>query len=95
MAKKECCKDKECECQKERKPATAKDRVKDELFELNVRIGKLDNLIGKVKTDNMPAHKKLLDSMSNEQKKLLRKQLKVMKEYKRILEKRLTIWVEE
>lgn len=80
MAEKKCCEE-ECKCQKERKPATAKDRVKEEFFELNIRIGKLDNLIGKVKTDNMPAHKKLLESMSNEQKKLLRKQLEVMKEY--------------
>lgn len=95
MAKKECCNNKECECKKERKPATAKDRVKEELNELNTRIEKLDNLVGKVKTENMPNHQKLLDSLSNEQKKLLRKQLKVMKEYKRILEKRLTIWVEE
>jgi len=95
MAKKETCKGENCECKKERKPATAKDRVKDELAELSTRIEKLDNLIGKVKTNNMPAHKKLLDSMSNEQKKLLRKQLKVMKEYKRILEKRLVIWIDE
>lgn len=81
--------------EKERKPATAKDRVKEELSELTARIEKLDNLVGKVKTENMPNHQKLLDSLSNEQKKLLRKQLKVMKEYKRILEKRLTIWIEE
>lgn len=81
--------------EKERKPATAKDRVKEELSELTTRIEKLDNFVGKVKTENMPNHQKLLDSLSNEQKKLLRKQLKVMKEYKRILEKRLTIWVEE
>lgn len=81
--------------EKERKPATAKDRVKEELSELTTRIEKLDNLVGKVKTENMPNHQKLLDSLSNEQKKLLRKQLKVMKEYKRILEKRLAIWIEE
>ena len=95
MSKKECCNNKECECKKERKPATVKDRVKEELSELNARIEKLDNLVGKVKTENMPNHQKLLDSLSNEQKKLLRKQLKVMKEYKRILEKRLAIWIEE
>lgn len=74
---------------------TAKERVKKEREELSKRIEKLENLIGKVKTDNMPNHKKLLDSLSNEQKKLLKKQLRVMKEYRHILDRRLSIWVEE
>lgn len=74
---------------------TAKERVKLEREELSKKIEKLENLIGKVKTDNMPNHKKLLDSLSNEQKKLLKKQLRVMKEYRHILDRRLSIWVEE
>jgi hypothetical protein len=74
---------------------TAKDRVKIERDELSKKIEKLENLVGKVKTGNMPNHQKLLDSLSNEQKKLLRKQLKVMKEYRHILERRLSIWQEE
>jgi hypothetical protein len=74
---------------------TAKERVKKEREELSKKIEKLENLIGKVKTDNMPNHKKLLDSLSNEQKKLLKKQLRVMKEYRHILDRRLSIWVEE
>lgn len=74
---------------------TAKERVKKEREELSKRIEKLENLLGKVKTDNMPNHKKLLDSLSNEQKKLLKKQLRVMKEYRHILDRRLSIWVEE
>ena len=74
---------------------TAKDRVKIERDELSKKIKKLENLVGKVKANNMPNHQKLLDSLSNEQKKLLRKQLKVMKEYRHILERRLSIWQEE
>lgn len=74
---------------------TAKDRVKIERDELSKKIEKLENLVGKVKANNMPNHQKLLDSLSNEQKKLLRKQLKVMKEYRHILERRLAIWQEE
>ena len=74
---------------------TAKDRVKEEKEELDKKIEKLNNLIGKVKSNDWVAHKKLLESLSNEQKKLLRKQLKIMKEYSRILEKRIKIWVEE
>lgn len=74
---------------------TAKERVKKEREELSKKIEKLENLLGKVKTDNMPNHKKLLDSLSNEQKKLLKKQLRVMKEYRHILDRRLSIWVEE
>ena len=73
---------------------TAKDRVKNERDELSRKIEKLENLVGKVKANNMPNHQKLLDSLSNEQKKLLRKQLKVMKEYRHILERRLAIWQE-
>ena len=67
---------------------TAKERVEIELEELREKIGK-------VKSDNWKSHQKLLDSLSNEQKKLLKKQYKVQKEYIRILEKRLKIWVEE
>ena len=74
---------------------TALDRVKIERDELEQKIEKLSNLFGKVKSDNWEAHKKLLDSLSNEQKKLLTKQLKVMKEYKRILDKRIKLWVIE
>lgn len=75
--------------------STAKDRVKEEREELSKKIEKLENLVGKVKTDNMPNHKKLLDSLSNEQKKLLRKQLKIMKEYRHVLDRRLSIWIDE
>lgn len=74
---------------------TALDRVKSERDDLEGKILKLNNLLGKVKSDNWEAHQKLLDSLSNEQKKLLRKQLKVMKEYKRVLDKRIEIWFEE
>ena len=74
---------------------TALDRVKIERDELEQKIEKLSNLLGKVNSDNWEAHKKLLDSLSNEQKKLLTKQLKVMKEYKRILDKRIKLWVIE
>ena len=74
---------------------TALDRVKIERDELEQKIEKLSNLLEKVKSDNWEAHKKLLDSLSNEQKKLLTKQLKVMKEYKRILDKRIKLWVIE
>lgn len=79
----------------EGKALTAKERVQIELSELKERNEKLGNLLGKVKSDNMPNHQKLLDSLSNEQKKLLAKQFKVQKEYIRILEKRLKIWVDE
>jgi len=75
--------------------STAKGRVQVELEELKVRNEKLGNLLGKVKSENMPNHQKLLDSLSREQKKLLNKQFKVQKEYIRILEKRLKIWVDE
>lgn len=79
----------------EEKTTTAKGRVQIELEELKERNEKLGNLLGKVKSENMPNHQKLLDSLSNEQKKLLKKQFKVQKEYIRILEKRLKIWVDE
>lgn len=75
--------------------STAKDRVKKEREDLSEKIEKLENLVGKVRTDNMPSHQKLLDSMSNEQKKLLRKQLKIMKEYRHVLDRRLSIWIDE
>lgn len=78
----------------EEKVLSAKGRVQVELEELKERNEKLGNLLGKVKSENMPNHQKLLDSLSNEQKKLLAKQFKVQKEYIRILEKRLKIWVD-
>ena len=74
---------------------TAKERVKTDRDELQQKIEKLENLLGKVRSENWEAHQKLLSSLSNEQKKLLKKQLRVMKEYKRILDKRLAIWMEE
>ena len=79
----------------EEKVLSAKGRVQIELEELKERNEKLGNLLGKVKSENMPNHQKLLDSLSNEQKKLLAQQFKVQKEYIRILEKRLKIWVDE
>lgn len=79
----------------EEKVLSAKGRVQIELEELKERNEKLGNLLGKVKSESMPNHQKLLDSLSNEQKKLLAKQFKVQKEYIRILEKRLKIWVDE
>lgn len=74
---------------------TAKERVEIELEELREKNEKLASLIGKVKSDNWKSHQKLLDSLSNEQKNLLKKQYKIQKEYIRILEKRLKIWAEE
>lgn len=71
---------------------TALDRVKEERDELEKRIEKTSNLVGKVKSGNWEVHRKLLDSFSNQQKKLLKDQLKVMKEYKRILDKRIVLW---
>ena len=78
-----------------KKNETALDRVKNEKAELDEKIEKLSNLLGKVRTENWEAHKKLLDKLTNEQKKLLAKQLKVMKEYSKILSKRIKIWVDE
>ena len=74
---------------------TAKGRVQAELEDLRIKNKKLGCLLGKIKSDNWDAHKKLLNSLSNEQKKLLKKQYSVQKDYIRILEKRLKIWVEE
>lgn len=79
----------------EEKANTAKGRVEIELSELKEKNIKLGNLLGKVKSENWEAHKKLLDKMSNEQKNLLKKQYRVQKEYIRILEKRLKIWIDE
>ena len=81
--------------EKKKKATTSKGRVQIELDELREKNEKLGNLLGKIKTENWEAHKKLLDSLSNEQKKLLKKQFKIQKEYIRILEKRLKIWVED
>lgn len=74
---------------------SAKDRVKKEMLDLGEKIFKLENLLGKVQSSNMPNHEKLLNSLSGEQKKLLKKQLKVMKTYSHILSKRLKIWTDE
>ena len=74
---------------------TAKGRVELELLELKAKNAKLAVLLGKVISEIWESHKKLLNSLSNEQKKLLKKQYRVQKEYIRILEKRLKIWVEE
>lgn len=80
---------------KDEKIKTAKGRVEIELSDLRERNIKLGNLLGKVKSDNWEQHKKLLDKMSNEQKNLLKKQYRIQKEYIRILEKRLKIWIDE
>lgn len=74
---------------------SAKDRVKKEMLDLDEKIFKLENFLGKVQSNNAPNHEKLLNSLSNEQKKLLKKQLKVMKTYSHILSKRLKIWTDE
>ena len=79
----------------ETKTTTAKERVKIELDDLVEKNTKLGNLLGKIKSDNWEQHKRLLDKMSNEQKKLLSKQYRIQKDYIKILEKRLKIWVEE
>jgi hypothetical protein len=80
---------------KEELERTAKGRVQIELKELQEKNEKLGSLLGKIKSDNMPNHQKLLDSLSGEQKKLLKKQYSIQKEYIRILEKRLKLWTEE
>ena len=74
---------------------SAKDRVKKEMLDLDEKIFKLENFLGKVQSNNAPNHEKLLNSLSGEQKKLLKKQLKVMKTYSHILSKRLKIWTDE
>lgn len=78
-----------------RKITTARERVVAEREGLEKKIAKLENMLGKLKTGNMPKHEKLVKSLSNEQKKLLKKQLKVMKEYSHILKRRLDLWIEE
>ena len=47
---------------------TAKGRVQAELEDLRTKNQKLGCLLGKIKSDNWDAHKKLLNSLSNEQK---------------------------
>ena len=74
---------------------SAKDRVKKEMLDLDEKVFKLENFLGKVQSNNAPNHEKLLNSLSGEQKKLLKKQLKVMKTYSHILSKRLKIWTDE
>ena len=74
---------------------SAKDRVKKEMLDLDEKIFKLENFLGKVQSNNAPNHEKLLNSLSGEQKKLLKKQLKVMKTYSHILSKRLKMWTDE
>ena len=74
---------------------SAKDRVKKEMLDLDEKIFKLENFLGKVQSNNAPNHEKLLNSLSGEQKKLLKKQLRVMKTYSHILSKRLKIWTDE
>ena len=52
---------------------SAKDRVKKEMLDLDEKIFKLENFLGKVQSNNAPNHEKLLNSLSGEQKKLLKK----------------------
>ena len=77
------------------KPTTAKERVKEELRELTERNEKLGNLLGKIKSDNWESHKKLLDSLSGEQKKLLSSQFMLQRKLIHVLKRRLDIWTEE
>lgn len=74
---------------------TAKERVQKELDDLREKNEKLGCLLGKIKSDNWESHKKLLNKLSNEQKKLLKKKYAIQKDYIRNLEKYLKIWVEE
>lgn len=74
---------------------TAKGRVQKELDDLREKNEKLGCLLGKIKSDNWESHKKLLNKLSNEQKKLLKKKYVIQKDYIRNLEKYLKIWVEE
>ena len=79
----------------EEKLTTAKDRLKayrDDLMERNQKLG---CLLGKIKSDNWEAHKKLLNSLTNEQKKLMKKQYKEERSLIHTLNRRLTLWVEE
>lgn len=75
--------------------STAKDRVKKELEELEIKIEKLGNLLGKVKSSDFPNHEELLKKMPNEQKNLLKKQYRYMKGYAHTLKRRLAIWIDE
>ena len=74
---------------------TAKERVQMELDDLREKNEKLGCLLGKIKSDNWESHKKLLNKLSNEQKKLLKKKYAIQKGYIRNLEKYLKIWVVE
>lgn len=74
---------------------TAKERVQMELDDLREKNEKLGCLLGKIKSDNWGSHKKLLNKLSNEQKKLLKKKYAIQKDYIRNLEKYLKIWVVE
>lgn len=74
---------------------SALDRVKEEKKNLDEKIEKLGVLLGKIKSDDFPNHRELQKKMSGEQKKMLKKQYSVMKEYSRILGKRIKIWIEE
>jgi hypothetical protein len=74
---------------------TAKERVQKELDDLREKNEKLGCLLGKIKSDNWESHKKLLNKLSNEQKKLLKKKYAIQRDYIRNLEKYLKIWVEE
>lgn len=74
---------------------TAKERVQMELDDLREKNEKLGCLLGKIKSDNWESHKKLLNKLSNEQKKLLKKKYAIQKDYIRNLEKYLKIWVVE
>lgn len=55
---------------------TAKDRVKEEHEELEKKIEKLGNLLGKVKSENWKDHAELLNKMPNEQKNCLKNSIK-------------------
>lgn len=74
---------------------TAKEKVQMELDDLREKNEKLGCLLGKIKSDNWESHKKLLNKLSNEQKKLLKKKYAIQKDYIRNLEKYLKIWVVE
>ena len=74
---------------------TVKERVQMELDDLREKNEKLGCLLGKIKSDNWESHKKLLNKLSNEQKKLLKKKYAIQKDYIRNLEKYLKIWVVE
>ncbi len=79
----------------EKKVTTALDRVKKEKADLDKKIEKLGNLIGKIKGNEWEAHKKLFDSFTKSKRSLLTKQYRVMIQYSKILEKRIKNWFEE